>query len=158
MEASRARGGRPTVLTPEIQDLLCQAIRDGNYREVAAEWVGVSTRTLSRWMTDGKRKPDTVYGRFRRAVLEAERCAEMKMVEAVMRAAASDPKHAQWWLERKFPERWAANRIELRELKGRVEELEKNRVPAPRPEKKTRPDTPGGADKPIVVEPIDPDE
>jgi hypothetical protein len=31
----------------------------------------------------------------------------MWAVGQVMKHAAEDPKHAEWWLARKFPERWA---------------------------------------------------
>jgi hypothetical protein len=150
--------GRPTLLTKDIQELICQCIREGNYREVAAEWAGISKRTLRYWLAAGrKEKPGEPHYIFLHAVLEAERAAEMEMVAAVMRAAAQEPKHAQWWLERKFPERWAANRIELRELKKRIEELEKNGAT------RTPVDPTPGPDRPAVKsdkpdEQRDPDE
>lgn len=104
--------GRPTKLTIEIQTKVCDAIRGGNYRETAAMWVGVPPETLSRWM----KKTGAKYLAFRRAVLEAERAAEIRAVALVMKAAAEDPSHAKWWLERKFPERWA--RRDRHELMG----------------------------------------
>jgi hypothetical protein len=39
--------------------------------------------------------------------LEAERAAEIRLVALVIKAAADDPRHAEWWLARKFPGRWA---------------------------------------------------
>ena len=43
---------------------------------------------------------------FRRQVLEAEKAAEIRAVALVMKAAVNDPRHAEWWLERKHPDRW----------------------------------------------------
>lgn len=38
--------------------------------------------------------------------MEAEKTAEIKAVERIIAAGARDPKHLEWWLERKFPDRW----------------------------------------------------
>ena len=94
--------GRPTKLTPEVQTKVVQAISGGNYRQVAAEWAGIPPDTLAHWM-GRHREP---YLSFRHAVLEAEKTAEIRAVALVMKGAAEDPKHAEWWLERKFHERW----------------------------------------------------
>jgi len=99
------RAGRPTKLTPEVADRICQAIAGGNYREVAAAWAGIGERTLRDWMRRGE-NPRSVYHDFRRRVLEAEQAAEIRAVGLIMASAAKDPKHAEWWLQRKHPERW----------------------------------------------------
>lgn len=104
--------GRPTKLTPEVRARLCEALRGGNYRETAALWAGVTPETLARWM----QKKGERFDQLRKEVLEAERAAEVRAVALVMKAAAADPKHAQWWLERKFPERWG--RRDRHELMG----------------------------------------
>ena len=94
--------GRPTKLTADVQARLCEALRGGNYRETAALWAGITPETLARWM---QKKGDR-YDALRQAVQEAERAAEVRAVALVMKAAAEDPNHAKWWLERKYPERW----------------------------------------------------
>ncbi len=99
--------GRPSKLTPEVQARIVQAISGGNFRQVAAEWAGVSAKTLREWMARGAKAKTGPFAEFRAAVLEAERAAEIRMVALVMKAAADDPKHAEWWLERKCPSRWA---------------------------------------------------
>jgi len=104
-EQSPRRAGRPTKLTPEVADKICQAIAGGNYREVAAAWAGIGERTLREWMQRGE-SPRSRYHDFRRRVLEAEQAAEIRAVGLIMASAAKDPKHAQWWLQRKHPERW----------------------------------------------------
>ncbi|MDP2659908.1 MAG: hypothetical protein Q8R28_04180, partial [Dehalococcoidia bacterium] len=94
--------GRPTKCTPETQAKVVEAIVGGNYREVAAQWAGLGPETITRWMSRN-REP---YLSFRHAVLEAEQAAEIRAVALIMKGAAEDPKHAEWWLERKFHERW----------------------------------------------------
>jgi transposase-like protein len=94
--------GRPSKLTVEVQMRVCEALRGGNYRDVAAQWAGISPSTLAKWL----KKKDEKHLAFQRAVEEAERAAEVRAVAIVMKAASSEPRHAQWWLERKYPERW----------------------------------------------------
>lgn len=93
---------RPSKLTPELQERILQAIRGGNFREVAAQWAGIAPETLSRWLA----RPESRFVTFRQAVLEAEQQAEIRAVALILKAAETDPRNAQWWLERKFPERW----------------------------------------------------
>ena len=149
--------GRPTALTADLRELICTAIREGNYREVAAEFAGVPKRTFRHWLARGRREPETVYGQLLHAVIEAERAAEIKMLEHVFRAAASDPKHAQWFLERKFPERWGSQRAEIALLKRQLAELQKKvpdeqQRPSTGPAGGPAPAPPGpAADVPVVV-------
>ena len=51
---SKARGGRPSKLTPEVQEKIVTAIRAGNYAQVAAVYAGIGERTFYRWMELGK--------------------------------------------------------------------------------------------------------
>ena len=94
--------GRPTKLTPEVRDKILQALRAGNYRDTAARWAGVTAGTLTRWMSQkGK-----LYDEFAQEVRRAETAAEIRMVGLVVKGAEDDVRHAQWWLERKFPDHW----------------------------------------------------
>lgn len=111
--------GRPCQLTPEITAKVVQAISGGNYRQVAAQWAGVSARTFHEWVAKGKRQSSGIYVDFLQAILEAERAAEIRMVALVMKAAAEDPRHAEWWLERKCHDRWGRkDRKEITGAKG----------------------------------------
>ena len=98
--------GRPSKLTPEVQEKVAASIRAGNFRYVAGLWAGIAERTFETWMRLGKARPRSKHGEFRRAVLEAEKAAEMRCVALVMKAASQDARHAEWWLERKYPQRW----------------------------------------------------
>ena len=98
----KKRPGRPPKLHPEISKKICDAIRAGNFRETSALWAGVSAERLSKWM----HHPGFPYVEFQRAVIEAEQAAHVRAVTIVMNKATEDPRHAQWWLERKFPDLW----------------------------------------------------
>ncbi len=112
--------GRPTKFTPEAAARVLQALKAGNFRSVAARWAGVSERSLRHWIRLGKTRPRSKLGHFRRQVLEAEQSAEMRMVALVMKAAATDAKHAEWWLERKASQRWGKRPVQPIELSGRI--------------------------------------
>ena len=101
-----ADAGRPTKFTPEVRDKIVDVLRRGNYRVVAADYAGVGIRTLNLWMKAGREDPDSEFGVFLRACLEAERLAEIEMVDVVRNAGAIDYKAAAWYLGRKQPERW----------------------------------------------------
>jgi len=119
-KGKQASAGRPRVLeTDEGREKvakLLQALRGGNFREVACEWAGIPERTFRAWMQEGEAGAPQSSVDFCRQVMEAEKAAEIRNVAFVMKAAEEDPKHAEWWLERKHPERWG--RKERHELTG----------------------------------------
>lgn len=118
--------GRPAKLTDEVALGICQAILDGSFRYQAGRLFGVARRTFQTWMSTGRRFPDGLYGTFRRLVLESEAEWERKAVKAINRAGLDDdPRHMEWLLERKYPQRWGRYRGELGELKRRIADLEK---------------------------------
>jgi len=121
--------GRPTALNPELQANVIELVEHGNYRYVAAGAVGISRKTFCEWMKRGTsgRPEDEIYRSFRDAVLAAEKRAEIGMV---MQATSGDPKHAQWWLERKFPERWGRDRGAIKLILEKLAALEANQPPA----------------------------
>lgn len=100
--------GRPSKLTPEVEDKLLTALRAGNFRGPSAFYAGVSMRALQEWMAAGKRDPKSDFGRLRALVLQAEKGAEIAHVANIAKAAREgDWKAAAWWLERKASARWA---------------------------------------------------
>jgi hypothetical protein len=98
---------RPSKLTEEVVTNITNALKLGNFRQTACKAAGIGYRTFREWMAFGKRFPKGKFGRFRRAVLEAETRAEMRAVGLIMQKAAEDPKHAQWWLSHRWPKNWA---------------------------------------------------
>ncbi len=96
--------GRPSkVLDEEVRGIILTAIVEGNYREVAAKFAGVSPETLSTWMNTD-REP---YTSFRQEVLKAEAISESNAIKAIIKAGDKDARHYEWYLARKFPERWS---------------------------------------------------
>lgn len=113
MEEQKKKGGRPSKFTEETRAKILECIRAGNFREVAARAAGVGKSTFHHWM----QSEDERFADFQAEVEAAEQDAEVAMVGIVVAAAATDPKHAQWWLERKHPERWGrkdAHRVDLK--------------------------------------------
>lgn len=99
---------RPLKLTDEVQEKICEALRQGNFRAVAAAYAGVGYTTVHKWLAKGRAKPRGRYGAFRRAVLDAESLVERRCVAVVIKAGLEgDVKSAQWWLEHKARKRWA---------------------------------------------------
>lgn len=118
--------GRPLKLTPDIALGVAQCILDGNFRTVAGKRFGISPTTFKRWMTAGRKFPDGIYGQFRSLVLESESEAERLAVAAILRAGREDdPRHLEWWLERKHPLRWGRLHGELSAMKRDLAELRK---------------------------------
>lgn len=112
---------RPTKLTPQIQARIIQAIRAGNYAEVAAVYAGIDESTYYRWMARGRAELDRVAERpktrkmraaeapfceFCKAVNEASASAEVFAAGIIVSAGKKDWKAAAWYLERRNPDRW----------------------------------------------------
>ena len=45
--------GRPSKFTPETRKKILWALRLGNYRKTAAEYAGISERTICDWLYKG---------------------------------------------------------------------------------------------------------
>lgn len=89
-----------TVRCPEIERAILAIIRLGHFRGIAAKKCGVPPSTFSDWV---QRDPD-----LRRRVEEAEADVEIRALKTVKDRARDDPRTAQWFLERRFKERWGA--------------------------------------------------
>ena len=100
--------GRPSKLTPEVQEKIVQALHLCNHRKHAAEFAGIEERTLRRWMARGKNPNDHEYTAFRAAVVEAEAKAKVMAMGCIAKASRDgDWRAAAWLLERRNPEHYA---------------------------------------------------
>jgi len=103
--------GRPTKLTPELQDKICSYIAAGNYLVTACQAVGVSYDAFNDWTNRAKAQEGNgggIYCQFLHAVKKAEAIAEMEMT-SIARQAASQKKDGYLAItvnERRHPERW----------------------------------------------------
>lgn len=121
--------GRPTSLTHEVSETIMAAVRVGNYLETAAALAGISVSTLRKWMRDGARDRkagnETANAAFSAGVKKALAQAESESLQRVDKASEIVWQAACWRLERRWPDRWGRERVEIRELKKRLMELEK---------------------------------
>jgi hypothetical protein len=91
---------RPSKLTPEITVRLCDLIRVGNYESTAARACGIDPATLRRWKSDD--------AEFRAALKVALAEGETVWLTRIIDGEAWQ--RAAWYLERRYPERWASDR------------------------------------------------
>jgi transposase len=128
--ANRLRNvGRPTDLTPEVQETICDAIRAGNYLEPSAALAGVSKATVYNWIKRGGaekkrlskskrarvRKKEAIYVEFVDAIREADAIAEARDVATISLAAEKHWGAAAWRLSRKHHDRWGDKRTNIHE-------------------------------------------
>jgi hypothetical protein len=114
-------------LTPERQKVIVDSIAAGVPRAIAAMRAGVTERCLYQWLAKGRKgaKGNEEYVQLFQAVQKAEADAVARNVALVQKAGAKTWQAAAWWLERRYPEEFGANRRELAELRRRLDELEK---------------------------------
>jgi transposase len=96
----------PTKLTEAVTDDLVVLLGSGVPVPVAARAVGVSRRTLDRWLREDELRERVEQARATGPV-SSESVSEARLVVLLARAAQFDWKAAAWWLERRWPERWA---------------------------------------------------
>ena len=120
---------RPTKLTTDIIEDICNWLKPGYYQEDAATMAGISTSTFYDWMKKGDEGqkalesgvssslPATQEGsevevvdmfqEFSEAVKKARAEAEGAHLRNIRRAADNGTWQASaWWLERSFPKKW----------------------------------------------------
>lgn len=102
-----ARRGQPTALTPEVERVICSAVRQGLSIEGAAELAGVGRSTAYGWFKRGAEDPEGPYGPFVVALAQAQAAFEASALGHISAAAAEGTwQAAAWLLERRLPRRW----------------------------------------------------
>ena len=116
--------GRKTKLTNEIKDEIVKRIRAGNYIKVACAAVGISHTAYFDWIKKGEEGIEP-YAEFLYAVKKAEAEAHVHYVAIIASQAPTQWQAAAWWLERKFPDKWAKReKIEIGQEKISPKEIE----------------------------------
>jgi hypothetical protein len=109
----KAKTGRPSKLTESRMEKLIEALRSGAYRIDACRAVGIHYNTLLGWEKKGESENSGEYIEFLDALRKAEAEAVITNVEVVTKAAQQgDWRAAAWFLEHKYPDKWA--RVEKR--------------------------------------------
>jgi predicted DNA-binding transcriptional regulator AlpA len=103
--------GRPEKLTEEIARRICDTMRSGVTKEVAAASTGIARSTFYRWIAKGA-KPDAepIYRKFVRDLRQAEAEVEVHAAATVRRAMPDNWSAALGFLERRYPTRWSRYR------------------------------------------------
>ena len=109
-------GGRPTKLTPEVQQRIVTILAAGNRLEVAPAFAGIAESTFYKWLKEGARCDSGIQHEFSEAVKKALAQAEVRDVATIELAAQSQWQAAAWRLERRYPQVWG--RVERHEQTG----------------------------------------
>lgn len=104
--------GRPSKLTPEVQDTICKYLRAGNAFKTACEAAGIGYATGVEWRARGEdrdpeRAGDEAFAQFAAATRRAESEALARCAAVVQKAAVDGNwQAATWFLERRAPTEW----------------------------------------------------
>ncbi len=105
---NKKKHGRPLKLNKQIQDEIVKYIEAGNYVETASALAGIHKDTFYRWIKEGARSSKYCkFKRFSDAIKKAESKAEASGVVRVRYAGKQQWQAEAWFLERRFPRRWA---------------------------------------------------
>lgn len=102
--------GRNTKLTPERQKKICDVLRGGNTRRVAAILGGIGERTFYDWLewaNPEHERHDEIYSQFSQAVTRAEAEAEEEHVKNIQLQGIGDWRASVEWLKRRQPKDWS---------------------------------------------------
>lgn len=99
--------GRPSKLTPELQERLVALIRAGNYVETAVLLVGLSKQTFYEWLRKGREQKRGKYAAFADAIERAAAEADERDLRRIDEAADKGIwQAAAWRLERRRPDQF----------------------------------------------------
>jgi hypothetical protein len=96
-------GGRPSVLTDEVQGQIVAIVKGGSLIETAAAVAGVGRSTVYRWLERGA-EGEEPYKTFADAIARAKAEGIARNVTFVARAGAKDWRAAAWLLVRQDPD------------------------------------------------------
>lgn len=97
---------RPTKLTKELQDKVCEFLEKGNTRKASAALVLIDEVTFSRWYHRGAREEKGQYRDFFLRVNEAEAKCQDTGVETIRAGSVGNPKLVLNFMGRRFPSDW----------------------------------------------------
>ena len=116
--------GRPTRLTPDVEERILHAIKLGASRADAAQFAGVGERTLREWLRLGAEEVEGPHATLRARVLEAEGNVKVTLVGSVLKAAMKDWRAALALLQCRHPAEYGDKGV-LFLVKHALAEMEK---------------------------------
>lgn len=100
-------GRPPRSISPEHQEAIFQAVREGVPPDAAAGVLGISKRTLYRWLEFGKREDaEEPYASFAEGVDQALATWETRDISLIGKAAETQWQAAAWRLERRLVQKY----------------------------------------------------
>ena len=96
--------GRPTKLTPEVQDLIVDGINAGLTFGLTCARAGVNPATFYRWLEKGEAAKSGVFCEFCDTVSRAKADSAMRLVSQITLQAPTVWRAAAFLLERRFPD------------------------------------------------------
>jgi len=105
--------GRKTLLTPTLQARVCKLLRDGCNIKTACNICGVGETTYHEWKNRG-RCGEEPYASFFSETSRARDAFKADLLNIVVKAADKEARHAEWLLERYWPNEFG--RSEPREI------------------------------------------
>lgn len=108
-----AARGRKTKLNQDVQDRLVNAIRMGATYDLACKYAGITYQTFLNWKANAAEQTSGSFVELFEAIARAEGEAAIKWLALLEKHATDDPSWAAWKLERRYPEHYGRNRIEL---------------------------------------------
>jgi hypothetical protein len=115
--------GRPTKLTPEVQQTILTFLGTGAYIETASVAAGICKKTLYNWLRRGADEEEP-YAAFLHAVEKAQAEADLRDLKTIRQAAnAGQWPAAAWRLERRHPGQWGRRRDAPFEAEIRVVQI-----------------------------------
>ena len=96
--------GRPSKLTPQVQELIVDGITAGLTYRLSCERAGIFPSTFYAWIERGERQAKGRYQDFAEAVARAKSDSALRLVSQITLAAPKDWRAAAFMLERRFPD------------------------------------------------------
>ena len=96
--------GRPSKLTPEVQELIVDGISAGLTYRLSCERAGIFPSTFYVWIERGERQVKGRYKDFAEAVTRAKADSALRLVSQITLQAPTDWRAAAFMLERRFPD------------------------------------------------------
>jgi transposase len=104
--------GRPSKLTRQVEADLTLLLAQGVPVKVAAAATDVSPRSVRRWLNEGDLRERVAEIRATERASADAASDEARLVVLLLRAAQHNWRASAWWLERRYPEHWGAERME----------------------------------------------
>jgi hypothetical protein len=122
--------GRPTKLTEGLARTICKLIRQGNWKKTVAAYCGITAATMLEWVRRGKEvikdqekgkdctAEEQLFARFAADYERALAVSEVRALGALRNFGKTTWQTLAWFLERRFPQRWAKREFQDVTSKG----------------------------------------